>query len=255
MNLIRSVAERLSRGRVLKRRLPPDLGGGRLYVTPDAALRFWRKDLGMVDPALLNAARELVKPGDVVWDIGANVGLFCFAAAARAGSRGEILAVEPDLWLVGLLRRSVEEQPDGSAPVRVLGVAAGDSVGVAEFCIAARGRAANHLLGYGGSQTGGTRDKQFVVTVTLDWLMERFRPPAVLKIDVEGAEELVLRGGRQILSQAKPAVLIEVYEENAEAVGSLLREYGYKFYDAELPREQRRPLKRPAYNTIAIAVR
>jgi len=81
---VRTLAEHLSRGRVLKRRLPAEFGAAPIFVSPDAALCFWHKDLANCDPALLDAARELVQPGDVVWDVGANVGLFSFAAAARA---------------------------------------------------------------------------------------------------------------------------------------------------------------------------
>jgi len=147
---VRTLAERLSRGRVLKRWLPAEFRAAPIFVSPDAALRFWRKDLAKCDPALLAAARELVQPGDVVWDVGANVGLFSFAAAARAGPSGQVLAIEADLWLVSLLRRSAAVQPSCSAPVRVLPVAVSDRVGVAEFCIEARGRCSNHLLGWGG---------------------------------------------------------------------------------------------------------
>jgi hypothetical protein len=40
----------------LKRRLPADFGRAPVLVTPDAALRFWRRDLRAADPALLEAA-------------------------------------------------------------------------------------------------------------------------------------------------------------------------------------------------------
>jgi hypothetical protein len=90
---VRALAERFSRGRVLKRQLPARFGGAPIFVSPDAALRFWRKDLAKCDPPLFDAADELVRPGDVVWDVGANVGLFTFAAAARAGATGRVLAV------------------------------------------------------------------------------------------------------------------------------------------------------------------
>jgi hypothetical protein len=147
---VRALAERLSRGRVLKRQLPARFGGAPIFVSPDAALRFWRKDLAKCDPPLFDAADELVRPGDVVWDVGANVGLFTFAAAARAGATGRVLAVEADQWLVSLLRRSASCQPASSAAVSVLSAAVSDRVGVAEFCIAKRGRCSNYLRGLGG---------------------------------------------------------------------------------------------------------
>jgi hypothetical protein len=90
------------------------------------------------------------------------------------------------------------------------------------------------------------------MTVSLDWLLERFPAPTVLKIDIEGAEALALRGARRLLAEARPRMLLEVYEDNAEEVGALLREHGYVMFDAELPSEARTALARPAYNTVAL---
>jgi FkbM family methyltransferase len=180
------------------------------------------------------------------------VGLFSFAAAARAGAGGQVLAIEPDLWLVELLRQSARIQPKGSAAVAVIPCAVSDRVDMAEFCIAQRGRASNHLLGLGGSKTGGEPERQWVMTVTLDWLLERFPAPAVLKIDIEGAEALALRSARRLLAEARPRMLFEVYEDSADEVGALLREHEYVMFDAELPAEARTALARPTYNTIAL---
>jgi len=193
-----------------------------------------------------------VQPGDVLWDLGAKVGLFSFAAAARAGATGRVLAVEADQWLVSLLRRSASCQPASSAAVTVLSAAVSDRVGVAEFCIAKRGRCSNDLSGFGGSQTGGAREREWVLTVTLDWLLGWFPAPAVLKIDIEGAEVLALRGGQRVLGEVRPRLRLEVYEENAGDVGDVLRRYGYRLFDAEARPEDRTPLSRPAYNTLAL---
>src|ERR1041385_9098249 len=105
MNL-RRLAERMSRGLVLRRRLSAEFNRLPIYVSPEAGLRYWRHHLDKVDPSLLRMVHELVKPGSIVWDIGANVGLFSLSAAALAGPSGSVLAVEPDLWLANLLSKS-----------------------------------------------------------------------------------------------------------------------------------------------------
>src|SRR5258708_33765123 len=103
---LRGLAEKLSRGIVLARRLPGDMGGGRIYVAPQSGgLKMWRRDVRRMDPTLLALATEFVAAGSKVWDIGANVGLFTFSAAHRAGPAGSVLSVEPDIDNVRLLLR------------------------------------------------------------------------------------------------------------------------------------------------------
>lgn len=251
--MLRTLTERLSRNLILQRKLPRHLGGFPLYVSPAAGLRYFRRDLSRVDRTLLSVASELVRPGDVVWDVGANVGLFSFAAAFLAGSGGQVLAIEPDCWLVQLLRRSAAQPWPGMAAVAVLPAAISDREGVASFEIAVRARASNSLAGFGLSQKGGVRERQTVVSLSLDWLLAYFPAPAVLKIDVEGAEVLVLRGARRILQMARPRILCEVDRGNSQSVADLMHAHGYRLWNAEQPRESRVEQTRASYNTLAIA--
>jgi FkbM family methyltransferase len=256
MGLARSALERVSRGLVFKRRLPSRFNGTAMYVSPDAGLRYWRPGLDGADPMLLDAAAELVHSGDSVWDIGANVGLFSFAAASVAGPTGSVLAVEPDMWLAGLLRRSSALPAGGRAPVNVLPVAVDLTLGVAKLHVAARGRASNSLSPDRANDgtAGGFRDVQLVPTVPLDWLLDHFPHPRVVKIDVEGLEDRVLGGGRRLLGEVRPAVLCEVSEQNADKVAALFAAANYELFDASAPTGQRRPVQRPVWNTLALPV-
>jgi hypothetical protein len=71
----------------------------------------------------------------------------------------------------------------------------------------------------------------FVNTTTLDdyVFLDDAEPPAVVKIDVEGAEALVLRGARRTIAQFRPVLLVATHgpDVHSEAIG-LLRTYGYK---------------------------
>jgi FkbM family methyltransferase len=247
---MRTIAERSSRDVVLKRRLPARFGGDTVFVSPGALLKLWWPVLEASDPALFAWASEFVGAGDVVWEVGANVGLFSFAAAARAGSSGRVVAVEADIWLANLLRRSARCAKN-RAPVDVLPVAVSDSIDVARFQIAERSRAANFLAGaHGSSQAGGIRETQQVMSVTLDWLLERFPAPNVIKIDVEGAELQVLSQAQRLLGQVRPVILCEVRERHAQAISELLHAHGYSLYD--LAARQRVPLKLATFNTLAL---
>lgn len=215
-------------------------------------MKLWRRDLGAVDPFLLRMAAEQVRPGMTVWDIGANVGLFAFASAFAAGPSGRVLAVEADGWLAGLIERSAREAPSSYAPVEVRAAAVSDAPGTVTFCIAERGRAGNHLESVPGStQTGGTREVRQVPAVTLDGLLDGSIPQLV-KIDVEGAELLCLRGAERLLREVRPILICEVSEENAGEAGAILHRHGYTLLDAAAAPDQRRPLERPVWNTIAL---
>ena len=116
-------------------------------------MRYLGRGMTQADPPLLRLAAEVVRRGDTVWDIGANLGLFSFAAAVAAGPAGRVLAVEPDTVLAGLLRRSAAVN-SGHAPVDVLPAAVSDGLSVARFHVARRNRSTNHLDGFGTSQAG-----------------------------------------------------------------------------------------------------
>jgi FkbM family methyltransferase len=251
-DLLRTIAERLSRGVVFQRRMPRDFGGGKIFVSPDAGLRFYRQDLAAGDAILFKMADELVKTGDVVWDVGANVGLFTFGAANRAGETGEVVAIEADLWLVSLLRRSCTLlDRSRNAAVTVLPAAASDSLGLAKFHIASRARSSNHLEGVGSTQAGGTRGTESVMTITLDWLLRQVPAPQVLKIDVEGMEHRVLAGATALLSKERPVIWCEVDPMNKDEVTRILHAHDYEIFYGNLDPSQRQPLQRAPWETLA----
>lgn len=230
------MAEIASRGMVMRRHLPPHLGGKPLYVSPECSLRYWGRNLAKVDPILWEMADRYVRPGDVVWDVGANVGLFGFAAAHRAS---KVLLVEPDPWLAKLLRKSAVHYDN----VCVIEAAVADYCGIGTLHIASRGRASNFLLGNGNSQTGGQRRAEEVRVISLDSLPGP--PPNLVKIDVEGAELAVLRGAAQILGKARPVVICEVSGQ-WQSVTELLA--GYTLFSGE----HGTPVATASWNTVAI---
>lgn len=223
----------MSRRVVLKRYLPKDFGHAPLLVSPESALGFWRFDVSKVDPFLLSMVRELVRPGFTVWDIGANVGIFAFAAASLGAT---VVAIEPDIWLSSLLLRSTLMN---GLSVTVISAAISDSQSLSKLYFSNDGRASNSLIGDGSSQT--------VLTITLDWLLNYFSAPQVLKIDVEGLEYSVLKGGERVL-QSRPTIVAEV-TQNHEQIGALLEKAGYEYFAAR--QSERQPLRRPARDTLA----
>jgi len=256
MGLIRTVAENLSRKRVLLRHLPRDFNSAPIHVSPDASLSFWNP---LLKSDLFDLAREFVYPGDTIWDIGANVGLFTIAAAQKAGPNGRVLAIEPDPWLAALLQRTVDAQSSTAAPIHILPAAVSNQVGVETLHIAKRNRASNHLASIPEhSQAGGTRETLQVQCITLDSLLDQTPdqiahqtpPPSLVKIDVEGSEIDLLAGAHRLLNEIRPILMCESQHRNRPAVTTILNRYHYKLYDWNTtPRAE---VQTAAFNTLAI---
>lgn len=228
-------------------------GGAPIYVSASAGLKYLFRSMDSIDPALCDLAKEFVHSGNVVWDVGANVGLFSFVAAHHAGPNGRVVSFEPDVWLVQMLRRSSLLSPSSSAPVQVVPIAVAESCDLRTFNIASRSRSANFLSGYGSSQVGGIAEQQTVVSMSLDWLAERLPPPDVIKIDVEGAEFEVLSGAIGVLEKKHPVILCEVSSERSHEVTALLKNKGYRIYDGEVSSAHRQELQTAPWSTVAIA--
>jgi FkbM family methyltransferase len=250
----RRLVEYLSRGVVLRRRLPARFGRLPIYVTPEAGLRYWLA-MSRVDSVLYSMAEELVKPSSVVWDVGANVGLFSLCAAAASGRSGFVLSIEPDFWLAHLITRSSQEIARyACSKVQVLCASISDSNRVSGLEIAERARASNHLVGTTGStQASGLRSIQPTVSLTLDFLLDYFPPPSVLKIDVETHEVSVLKGAARLLKEIRPTIWCEVSHENSTEMTELLHAAGYKLYGAEV--QPHPPTDRAWFHTLAVPPR
>lgn len=251
--MLRRLLERLARDLVLRRSLPVEFRGQPLYVSPDARLAYLFRSVGGVDRRLLEWAREWVGRSESVWDVGANCGVFAVAAAVRAGARGRVLALEPDPFLAGLLRRSGEMLLAPDARFEVLEAAAAERDGRATLHVARRGRAASWIAGSSPStQAGGWRSRLEVATVTLDSLLERSPAPTVVKIDAEGSEARVLAGAARLLGEVRPVLLIEVSAACREEVSTVLKANSYRLFDAETEPGDRFRLDLAAANTLAL---
>jgi len=249
---MRRVLEYATRYLVLKRRLPAAFNRVPIYISPSAGLGFLFRSVERVDAPLLRAAADLVRPANIVWDIGANVGLFTYAAAARGGPSGQVFAIEADTWLIGLLRRSARIQPSDSAKVTIIPAAVGSQFDIASFHISRRSRSSSALEGYGQSQMGGTAEIQTVVTLSLDLLSQRLPAPDVVKVDVEGAEGEVFGNSVEFLKRYRPVVVCEVSDRARPTIKQVFGSADYLFFDGEQPLRGTSPAQHPPWATIAI---
>lgn len=193
-----------------------------------AAMLFWRGWEGW-EPTTLCLLSALVAPGATVVDVGANTGLFAvlagrcdptvrvhaFEPVGRVFARLEANVARNRLANVACHRLAVSET-SGSA---VLRVPRGDAVPMMASLVA-----------------GWTDDveSETVDCVTLDGFVDTSGVARVdvLKIDAEGSEEAVLRGGARTIAGDRPFVICEVLTrtDQSKALTSLLGGHGYRFF-------------------------
>lgn len=233
--LARNLLESVARGKRLWRRLPAEFDAAPILLSPDARLQHLKLGRGAFDPMLLELAESHVTEKSVVWDIGANLGVFSLAAATRA-RQGYVIAIEPDPWLFSLLSETKAHRKNSGRQLELLCAAIADQPGLAQLNIAHRGRASNFLEVFGGrTQTGGIRYSCLAPILTLDLLGTAIPRPTIIKIDVEGAEFAVLQGGETLLREARPLIAIEVGDETRERVIARLRAFHYELFDQNEP--------------------
>lgn len=245
-SILRSTLKYLFRGTAFKRRLP---GGTRIFVTTESQLAWLKPGRLAFDSELLRIVDEFILPNSIVWDIGANIGVFSFAAAAKGA---KVLAIEADPVMVSLMLRSKALPSNKKLKLEVLSAAVSDRAGVSKLQFSPNGRAGNALVAVIDTQPGRKFSKESVLvpTVTLDKLLS-LSNPSFVKIDVEGAELLVLQGASRLLENVRPTIYCECYKENATKTAAIFHRYRYKLFDGSsvAPRKQ---ISLPEYNTLAV---
>jgi FkbM family methyltransferase len=154
------------------------------------------------EPHLSQAIVDVLRPGDTFVDVGANVGWFALLAAARVGPSGQVLAIEADAANVELLCRSAHQ--NGFTNLLALPVAASDRAGL--LVLQRLGGSNGAVFALAGQTAPGDR---YVPGVPLDGLSGLLHRLDVMKVDVEGAELMVLRGAAELVRQHRPHLFFE----------------------------------------------
>ena len=142
-----------------------------------------------------------IKEGSVVYDIGANVGFYTLLASVLVGPRGKVIAFEPLPSNIYFLKEHV--RLNKCSNVTVIDAAVSEKSGVTFF-----EEHTNRCMGSLSSK--GSLE---VKTICLDDFVAKgeFPPPHYMKIDVEGAELLVLTGAKSILTNYHPTIFLATH--------------------------------------------
>jgi FkbM family methyltransferase len=181
------------------------------------------------EPFTIEWIRRWVQPGDVLYDIGSNVGVYSLVAAKGGGAR--VIAFDPSYSNIAslganILLNGVVDQ------VTPLPVALSDTTGRNIFALRSLDAgAARHTLGEAPSEEGPALYRQPVLTFRLDDLVQLADLPLPnhIKLDVDGGELAVLQGAARTLeSPSLRSVLIEVGTSMSEAITTALSTHGLR---------------------------
>lgn len=156
---------------------------------------------------LRTAMEAATHAGDVIWDVGANVGLYTELFAHQVGETGLVCAFEPALACFDAMRERTRALPQ----VRAFNMALADRDSELTLHVARDPLAATHSLSAVGPHDGSLSRVRAARGDSLV-LAGEAPPPNVMKIDVEGFEEEVLLGATEILKRPEfRTVFIEVH--------------------------------------------
>ncbi len=204
----------------------------------------------------LRFVRSALSVGDLFVDVGANVGLLSLCAARQVGERGRILAIEPAPENLTRLRVNVRLNP--RSDITVLPVAIGATRGTIELGMP---ESQAGIQNSGARSITSSENQIEVDLITIDDAVAQWTSGGdmvqLVKLDVEGMENEVVRGGPDLFGNRANCVMLEVnhrYGDDDLAVESL-RRLGYDIYRlgafARLRAWKTAPVPRPYISFIA----
>jgi len=224
--------------------------------TPGGPVEFWcPSTYALYYPRVMLSDDPLARqwigtfgPNDVLWDIGANVGLFTLYAARAAGIR--VLALEPGAANHWVLNRNIEINTLQDR-VSAYALAFSDESGLQSLNLStSEPGAVFHVFGkpegdFGYDVTYAT--SQAAVGFTIDDFVRRFAPPfpTHIKLDVDNYEARILAGGRETIADARlKSVLVEIAEHvDAPDIPALLAAAGLAEHTLPGASDDQRPFR------------
>jgi FkbM family methyltransferase len=193
---------------------------------------------GSWEPQYMAVFQRCLRPGQTVFDIGANHGVYALLAASQVGPAGRVVGFEPNPKLARLATQTLLVNGFGATSV-VHQLAVGDVAGAARLSFDQGWSGGGHIEVDG--QSGGTE----LVDCRIAVIDELFPDPAfrvdVIKMDVEGFEGRALRGMRALLARSEqvkvmlefaPEMLARAGVSAAETIG-LLVGLGFRFWSIQ----------------------
>ncbi|AZM54541.1 FkbM family methyltransferase [Streptomyces sp. WAC 01529] len=229
--------------------------GARFAVDTQDLIQRYLYLFGVWEPNMTRWLRSRLRGGDVLVDVGANVGVFAVLGSRLVGDTGRVVAVEASPAFHRRLLRNAAL--NGCENIRAVNAAVSDSHKSLTFILASsHNMGANSIVPYEGPAESTFEARALPLPELLE--ADEIAGARVIKIDVEGAEGGVVRGLRPVLDRLRPDVeiAVEVTPERMAQLGdsadellATMREHGFHSYrlaNDYAPQSYPRAMRSPA---------
>lgn len=184
-----------------------------------------------VEPHLQKFLGKNIKKGDTVFDIGSNIGYTSILMSRLVGEQGSVYAFEPMNQNLTILHKNISL--NNCKNISVIDKALSDKNGEIDFFTPLNGEDLSMSSMVWGSGVKNWK-KQLVKTVCLDENINlKNLSPKLIKIDVEGAEGLVVMGIQKLIERCRPSIFIECTEKGREITWPILKALNYSCFIAQ----------------------
>ena len=192
-----------------------------LRLDPEDLVSYMILSSGKYENPSFSMLREHLSPGATFVDVGADFGIYSLRAGPIVGRAGHVIAVEPNPESIRLLETNIAA--NHARMIAVAPVACSDTETTLDLYVSPhRNSGETSLSKTNASQEGAVSRSYKVRARPLDDIIRESGVTRVdaIKIDVEGAEYLVLRGARQTLNRFHPMLLVEIVEHQLRAMNT-----------------------------------
>lgn len=184
------------------------------------------------EPETYYMFKKLIKPGNIIFDIGANVGAHAFYLSRLSGTNGKVYAFEPTEWAFNKFRCNMDLNP-GIRNITIERIALSDK----NNCDKQYSFRSQWKEGGPAEEESGRVDHQSLDTYCKKHHIEKVD---FIKLDVDGYESKIIRGSKKILEKNKPIMIVEMGDywqraagDSIEILVGMLDEVGYEYRTVE----------------------
>jgi FkbM family methyltransferase len=226
----------ISSTRSLITKIPINVQGHKMYIDSKDSLQLFAND-GIFEESETKLVKRVIKKGDTVLDIGANIGYYTLIFANLVGNEGKVFAFEPDPMNFSLLKKNIKINRYKN--VILENKAVSNKTGKIKLYLGDSNRAINRIY---DAKIGDATKSIEIDAVKLDEYFKNYdKKIDFIKIDVEGSESSAFEGMSSILKKTRNLkmmtefypFLIKKFGGSPEQYLNLLLNFGFNLYDVQ----------------------